>query len=170
MFLFDFNSYVLVNIFSVISVQVFLDWTSTKQELTYFAQGHIAVTPVRLEPAALRSRVKHTTTEPLHSPWAMFIKTRDWRAIVHSPERISHSICLLEKDIMFFRRIYCKFGNFCKNFISLYAWYFCVLLYPLQVFFVKSTISKKSFRNTISMSNSLDTDQVLGLNRWQKSP
>ena len=26
-------------------------------------------TPVRLEPAALRSRVKHSTTEPLHSPY-----------------------------------------------------------------------------------------------------
>ena len=25
------------------------------------------MTPVRLEPAALRSRVKHSTTEPLHS-------------------------------------------------------------------------------------------------------
>ena len=27
------------------------------------------MTPVRLEPAALRSRVKHSTTEPLCSPW-----------------------------------------------------------------------------------------------------
>ena len=31
------------------------------------AQGHNAVTPVRLEPAALRSRVKRSTTEPLRS-------------------------------------------------------------------------------------------------------
>ena len=31
------------------------------------AQGHNAVTPVRLEPTALRSRVKHSTTEPLRS-------------------------------------------------------------------------------------------------------
>ena len=31
------------------------------------AQGHNAVTPVRLEPAAPRSRVKHSTTEPLRS-------------------------------------------------------------------------------------------------------
>ena len=29
------------------------------------AQGHKAVTPVRLEPAALRSPVRHSTTEPL---------------------------------------------------------------------------------------------------------
>ena len=28
---------------------------------------HNAVTPVRLEPAALQSRVKHSTTEPLRS-------------------------------------------------------------------------------------------------------
>ena len=31
------------------------------------AQGHNAVMPVRLEPGALRSPVKHFTTEPLHS-------------------------------------------------------------------------------------------------------
>ena len=31
------------------------------------AQGHNTVTPVRLEPAAPRSRVKHFTTEPLRS-------------------------------------------------------------------------------------------------------
>ena len=29
------------------------------------AQGHNTVTPVRLVPAAPRSRVKHSTTEPL---------------------------------------------------------------------------------------------------------
>ena len=31
------------------------------------AQGHNAVTPARLEPAASRSRGKHSTTEPLRS-------------------------------------------------------------------------------------------------------
>ena len=31
------------------------------------AQGHITVMPVRLEPAAPRSQVKHSTTEPLRS-------------------------------------------------------------------------------------------------------
>ena len=30
-------------------------------------QGHNAVMPVRLEPLAPRSRVKHSTTEPLRS-------------------------------------------------------------------------------------------------------
>ena len=32
------------------------------------AQGHSAVMLVRLKPATPRSRVKHSTTEPLHSP------------------------------------------------------------------------------------------------------
>ena len=35
--------------------------------INVLAQGHKAVTLVRLEPAALRSRVKHSTTEPLRS-------------------------------------------------------------------------------------------------------
>ena len=57
--LFDFVLYVPVNNFSVIS--------STMQGLISLAQGHNAVTPVRLEPATPWSRVKHSTTT-----WAMF--------------------------------------------------------------------------------------------------
>ena len=34
------------------------------------ARGHNAVTPVRLESAALRSQVKHSITEQLRSPYA----------------------------------------------------------------------------------------------------
>ena len=43
------------------------------------AQGHNTVTPVRLEPAAPRSRVKHSITEPLRSLWidAVEVKSRD---------------------------------------------------------------------------------------------
>ena len=37
------------------------------------AQGHNAVTPVRLKPAAPWSRVKHSTTEPLHSLFVPFL-------------------------------------------------------------------------------------------------
>ena len=33
------------------------------------AQGHNTVTPVRLEPGTSRSRVKHSSTEPLRSLW-----------------------------------------------------------------------------------------------------
>ena len=35
--------------------------------INVLAQGHNAVTPVRLEPAAPLSRVKHSTIEPLRS-------------------------------------------------------------------------------------------------------
>ena len=38
-----------------------------KLGLMCLAQEHIAMTPERLEPAAPRSRVKHSTTEPLRS-------------------------------------------------------------------------------------------------------
>ena len=40
------------------------------------AQGHNAVTPVRLEPAASRSRVKHSTTEPLRS--LNYVQKKKW--------------------------------------------------------------------------------------------
>ena len=38
-----------------------------KARINVLAQGHNTVTPVRFEPAALRSRVNHSTTEPLCS-------------------------------------------------------------------------------------------------------
>ena len=39
----------------------------SKDKCVCLAQGHNAVTPVKLEPAAPRFRVKHSTTEPLCS-------------------------------------------------------------------------------------------------------
>ena len=42
--------------------------------INVLAQGHNAVTPVRLEPAALQSQVKHSTTEPLRSLSFYFFK------------------------------------------------------------------------------------------------
>ena len=53
MFLLDLILYVPVNNISVMSGQVFLGRTSTKQGLMCLVQGHGAVTLVRLEPAAL---------------------------------------------------------------------------------------------------------------------
>ena len=41
--------------------------TGTKLGFMRLAQGHNAMTPVRLEAAATRYRVKHSTTEPLRS-------------------------------------------------------------------------------------------------------
>ena len=50
-------------------------------------KDHNAVTPVRLEPAALRSRVKHSTTEPLRSLikviWPNCVQTYDLSIAVH---------------------------------------------------------------------------------------
>ena len=52
--------------------------THTDGNMKYFArinvlaQGHNAVTQVRLEPAATRSRVKHSTTEPLRSQYEVY--------------------------------------------------------------------------------------------------
>ena len=52
--------------------QVFLGWTSAKRILTCLAQGHNTVMPLRLEPLAPRSPVKHSITEPLCSlDWAL---------------------------------------------------------------------------------------------------
>ena len=50
--------YVPVNNFSVMSGQVFLALTSTKQRIKCLAQGHNAVPPVRLEPTTPQSWVK----------------------------------------------------------------------------------------------------------------
>ena len=61
--LFDLILYVPVNnLFSYIG-GIFLRLTSTKQGSMCLAQGHNTVTPVRLEPAAPLSKVKHSTTE-----------------------------------------------------------------------------------------------------------
>ena len=64
--LFDLILYVSVNNFSVMLGQVFLGLTSTKQRIKGLSQGHNKVSPVRFEPAKPQSRVKHSTTEPLH--------------------------------------------------------------------------------------------------------
>ena len=67
MILFDLILYVPSTIF-----QLYRDGSSwVEPVLSYdkcvLLKDHNAVTPVRLEPAALRSRVKHSTTEPLRS-------------------------------------------------------------------------------------------------------
>ena len=54
-------------IFSVMPGWVFLGRTSTKQGLMCLAQGHEAVTPVRLEPATPQFRVNDSNSEPLRT-------------------------------------------------------------------------------------------------------
>ena len=65
--LFDLILYIPVNNFIVMLGRVFLGRTSPKQGLMCLAQGHNAETLARLETAALQSRVKHSTTEPMRS-------------------------------------------------------------------------------------------------------
>ena len=62
-----FDSLHPINNLSVMYGQVVLGWTSTKLGLMCLAQGHNAMTRVRLQPMAPRSWVKHSTTEPLRS-------------------------------------------------------------------------------------------------------
>ena len=56
-----------INNLSVMWGRVVLGGTSTKLGLMCLAQGHTAVTLVKLEPVAPPSRVKLSTTEPLRS-------------------------------------------------------------------------------------------------------
>ena len=84
-----FDSLRPINNLSVIKGLVFLGWTSTiKARINALAQGHKAVMPMRLEPAAPRSRVKHSTTEPLHT-----LKSYVW---------VSESIINLKNILLFF--------------------------------------------------------------------
>ena len=80
-FLFDLILYVPVNNLSVTSGWVFLGWTSTKLGLMCLAQGHNTEMQVRLEPVALPSRVKHSTTEPLRSAWKLELHTKSYQCM-----------------------------------------------------------------------------------------
>ena len=62
--LFDLILYVPVKSFPVMSGQVFLGLTSTKQRIKFLAEGHNTVAPMRLLPTRPQSQVKHSTTEP----------------------------------------------------------------------------------------------------------
>ena len=67
LFLFDLILYVPSTIFQLNSDGS--SWVEPVLSLDkcVLLKDHNAVTPLRLEPTALRSRVKHSTTEPLHS-------------------------------------------------------------------------------------------------------
>ena len=63
-----FDSLRPISNLSVMLGRVFLGWTTTRLGLMCLTQWHNIVTLVRLKPAAPRSRVKHSTTEPLRFP------------------------------------------------------------------------------------------------------
>ena len=59
------------------------------------------MTPVRLEPAALRSRVKNSTTEPLrshisrmHVPMSEVLRAMFYLAHAHKPQVVSGSLAM----------------------------------------------------------------------------
>ena len=62
------------------------------------AQGHNAVKPVRLEPAALWSRVKHSTTEPLRSLCEAFNVTLMAKLLTFSRQKYDYKIILMSYD------------------------------------------------------------------------
>ena len=71
-----------INNLSVIQGRVLLGWTTTKLGLMCLAQGHSTVTPVRLEPAAPRSRMKHSTTELYMFYIVFFFNVKDSDSIL----------------------------------------------------------------------------------------
>ena len=80
--------YIPVNNLSVMLRPVFLGWTSTNQGLMCLAQGHNAVTPVRLEPVSLRSWVKHSTTEFLSECQTVWKPYQQTTKVVTSKVRV----------------------------------------------------------------------------------
>ena len=98
-----FDFLCLINNLSVIKERVFLGWTSTKLGLTCLAQGHNAVTPVRLEPTASWSRVKHSTTEPLHSQTKLTLSTNSIYPSYVNPSTLRPLLaCILAIFLVFF--------------------------------------------------------------------
>ena len=63
-------------------IVVFPDQT----HLLFFLKDHNAVMPVRLEPATSRSRVKHSTTEPLRT-YTLFVELA-WRLPYKEPNQL----------------------------------------------------------------------------------
>ena len=115
--------YVPVNNLSVTSGQVYLGWTSTKQGLMCLAQGHNAVTQMRLKPRALRSWVKHSTTEPLrsHAPLVADMEALTWKFLVADTEDLIWVLLLLqiwrllhESSLLQIRRILYECTSCCR--------------------------------------------------------
>ena len=72
--LFDLILYVLSTIFQFNKDRFSWAEPVLSYDKCVLLKGHSAVTPVRLEAAASRSRVKHSTTEPLRSLCDIIVK------------------------------------------------------------------------------------------------
>ena len=95
-----FDSLHLINNLSVTKGHVFLGWTSTKLRSMCLAQGHNAVMWVRLEPAAPRSWVKHSTTEPLRFLTVTWEKQQCGSASWEDSDQSDPSLHCLHEEIL----------------------------------------------------------------------
>ena len=83
---------VLIYLIIYVPSTIFLGWTSTKLGLMCLAQGQNPVTLVRLKPAALQPRVKHSTTEPLRTlQWCGILTCVDSDNPVQPPFKLRNS-------------------------------------------------------------------------------
>ena len=102
----DLILYVAVNKFSVMSRQVFLGWTSTKQGLMCLAQGHNTVPPVRLEPQTLD--LKSSTLPLSHCAPEKWLKKTLTLCILASSKKVfwqtRHLYKVLLYCIQFFKK------------------------------------------------------------------
>ena len=157
-----FDSLCPINNLSVIKGQVFLGWTRTKLGLMCPAQGHNAVTPVRLKPAAPRSRVKHSTTEPLRSQtnWyatvqmSLYIHAAWQETSLHAQTKFGSRSRFRPKSQHLLPQ-----GSCALMINSLACWVIFHAFVVVCWLFSKLTFLNNSFRNTIRVSNGLDPDQ-----------
>ena len=131
---------------------------------------------MRLEPAAPRSQVKHSTTVlPSRSRSAGFWQSYLIRICTVFHEAINWN---QTTELPGIQKGTSHFNLFCRTRVSSLPFgYFSCAFVVCWFFFSKSTFSKNSFRSIIRVSNSLDPDQAgqfvgpnLGPNCLQRSP
>ena len=106
-------------------------------------KDHKALAPVRLEPAALRSRVKHSTTEPLHSLFLKVFFEKDDFEILWSADNLCKQLGSRSQPTKHQSTSGFKLFDTLKVF--------------LKDFFEKDNF--EIYRPLITLSNSLDPDQ-----------
>ena len=113
-----FDSFIPVNNFSVMSGQVFLGWTCTKQRFMCLAKGHNAVTPV--SPSVWSQALYHRATT-LHEGFCVlwqFVSIVREEIMLVKPFRAIHNKCgLLSYLLMYFGILYCNYYGLRSGFI-----------------------------------------------------
>ena len=115
-----FNSLRPINNISVKQGRVFQGWTNTRQDKFVLFKDHNTVTPLRLEPVAPRSWVKHSTTEPLRYQASSRYLYNQYLLFVIN-ELYSMDICIDQKSIKIdLRSTVFVSGELYKNVVSHY--------------------------------------------------